>query len=262
MTVETAALPPLAARLRGVRSSPVRDILALTQQPGVISFAGGLPAPELFDGPGTARRVRRRAARRGRRPHAAVLDHRGRPRAARRGRRAAHRPRPADARRRAADHERLAAGADADRDRAARAGRHRARRGAVLPRRAAGVPARRRDRRARAVRRRRDRPRGRGRARRAPRRPAALHDPHVPEPDRADAAARAPRGARRARARRRVLAAGGRPLRRAALPRRAARRSLGRGSTTACSRSRRCRRSPRPGCGSAGCARPSRCGGR
>jgi len=53
MTVETAALPPLAARLRGVRSSPVRDILALTQQPGVISFAGGLPAPELFDGPGT-----------------------------------------------------------------------------------------------------------------------------------------------------------------------------------------------------------------
>src|SRR3954453_18445072 len=42
----------LAARLRGVRSSPVRDILALTEQPGVISFAGGLPAPELFDAPG------------------------------------------------------------------------------------------------------------------------------------------------------------------------------------------------------------------
>ena len=31
----------------------MRDILALTQRPGVISFAGGLPAPELFDGPGT-----------------------------------------------------------------------------------------------------------------------------------------------------------------------------------------------------------------
>jgi 2-aminoadipate transaminase len=30
-------------------SSPVRDILALTDRPGVISFAGGLPAPELFD---------------------------------------------------------------------------------------------------------------------------------------------------------------------------------------------------------------------
>jgi 2-aminoadipate transaminase len=46
------ALPDTAARLRGVRSSPVRDILALTARPGVISFAGGLPAPELFDGPG------------------------------------------------------------------------------------------------------------------------------------------------------------------------------------------------------------------
>jgi 2-aminoadipate transaminase len=47
-----AALPPVAARLRGVRSSPVREILALTARPGVISFAGGLPAPELFDAPG------------------------------------------------------------------------------------------------------------------------------------------------------------------------------------------------------------------
>ena len=46
------APPPLAARLRDVASSPVREILALTQRPGVISFAGGLPAPELFDAPG------------------------------------------------------------------------------------------------------------------------------------------------------------------------------------------------------------------
>lgn len=30
-------------------SSPVRDLLALTERPEVISFAGGLPAPELFD---------------------------------------------------------------------------------------------------------------------------------------------------------------------------------------------------------------------
>jgi 2-aminoadipate transaminase len=44
--------PSVAARLRGVRSSPVREILALTARPGVISFAGGLPAPELFDGEG------------------------------------------------------------------------------------------------------------------------------------------------------------------------------------------------------------------
>jgi 2-aminoadipate transaminase len=33
----------------GVTSSPVRDLLALTTRPGVISFAGGIPAPELFD---------------------------------------------------------------------------------------------------------------------------------------------------------------------------------------------------------------------
>ncbi|GAA1428653.1 PLP-dependent aminotransferase family protein [Microlunatus lacustris] len=42
-------LPPLAARVGAVRSSVIRDLLALTERPGVISFAGGLPAPELFD---------------------------------------------------------------------------------------------------------------------------------------------------------------------------------------------------------------------
>jgi 2-aminoadipate transaminase len=41
-------LPPLSVQLAEVRSSPVRDILALTQREEVISFAGGLPAPELF----------------------------------------------------------------------------------------------------------------------------------------------------------------------------------------------------------------------
>lgn len=43
---------PLNPRLAGVRSSPVRDLLALTGAPDVISFAGGLPAPELFDAEG------------------------------------------------------------------------------------------------------------------------------------------------------------------------------------------------------------------
>jgi DNA-binding transcriptional MocR family regulator len=38
-----------ARRLAGVASSPVRDLLALIDRPEVISFAGGLPAPELFD---------------------------------------------------------------------------------------------------------------------------------------------------------------------------------------------------------------------
>ena len=49
-----AGTPQVAGRLRGVRSSPVREILALTARPGVISFAGGLPAPELFDVEGLA----------------------------------------------------------------------------------------------------------------------------------------------------------------------------------------------------------------
>ncbi|RKN37202.1 PLP-dependent aminotransferase family protein [Streptomyces hoynatensis] len=48
MTSRTAA-PALASRARSVGSSPVREILALTARPEVISFAGGLPAPDLFD---------------------------------------------------------------------------------------------------------------------------------------------------------------------------------------------------------------------
>ena len=45
------APPEPARRLAGVVSSPVREILALTARAEVISFAGGLPAPELFDVP-------------------------------------------------------------------------------------------------------------------------------------------------------------------------------------------------------------------
>jgi 2-aminoadipate transaminase len=52
MTTTRAALPPLAARAQHVGASPVREILALTARPEVISFAGGLPAPELFDAGG------------------------------------------------------------------------------------------------------------------------------------------------------------------------------------------------------------------
>jgi len=47
MSVSSPAAP--AQRLSGVASSPVRDLLALIDRPEVISFAGGLPAPELFD---------------------------------------------------------------------------------------------------------------------------------------------------------------------------------------------------------------------
>ncbi|MGP4009500.1 aminotransferase-like domain-containing protein [Streptomyces sp. 4N124] len=49
-----APVPPLAARARSIGGSPVRDILAVTARPEVINFAGGLPAPELFDVEGIA----------------------------------------------------------------------------------------------------------------------------------------------------------------------------------------------------------------
>jgi 2-aminoadipate transaminase len=48
----TGELPALARRTASVGASPVREILALTGRPEVISFAGGLPAPELFDAEG------------------------------------------------------------------------------------------------------------------------------------------------------------------------------------------------------------------
>ena len=73
----------LAARLRGVRSSPVREILALTERPGVISFAGGLPAPELFDAAGLRAAFAAALADGAAGPLAAVLDDGGQPRAAR-----------------------------------------------------------------------------------------------------------------------------------------------------------------------------------
>lgn len=38
----------LAQRMASIKESEIREILKVTQQPDVISFAGGLPAPELF----------------------------------------------------------------------------------------------------------------------------------------------------------------------------------------------------------------------
>jgi 2-aminoadipate transaminase len=40
---------PFAERMNNVKPSFVREILKVTTQPNMISFAGGLPAPELFD---------------------------------------------------------------------------------------------------------------------------------------------------------------------------------------------------------------------
>ncbi|MEV6689022.1 PLP-dependent aminotransferase family protein [Streptomyces sp. NPDC053429] len=45
-------LPAFAARTAAVAGSPIRDILSLTDRPEVVSFAGGYPAPELFDSAG------------------------------------------------------------------------------------------------------------------------------------------------------------------------------------------------------------------
>ncbi len=39
---------PYARRIAHTKASEIREILKLTEQPDVISFAGGLPAPELF----------------------------------------------------------------------------------------------------------------------------------------------------------------------------------------------------------------------
>ena len=41
-------VPIESAALRGVRGSTIRDLLAVTEQPGVLSLAGGLPATDLI----------------------------------------------------------------------------------------------------------------------------------------------------------------------------------------------------------------------
>src|SRR5690625_7813783 len=40
---------PVAARYAGMASSPLKDIFALAARENVISFAGGIPDPPLFD---------------------------------------------------------------------------------------------------------------------------------------------------------------------------------------------------------------------
>lgn len=46
--MSTAWTSRYAQRTRGVKSSTIRELLKFTQRPEVISFAGGLPAPEVF----------------------------------------------------------------------------------------------------------------------------------------------------------------------------------------------------------------------
>lgn len=49
MAVSPPTDAPVARRLAGTQSSPVRELLELATQPHIISLAGGLPAPETFD---------------------------------------------------------------------------------------------------------------------------------------------------------------------------------------------------------------------
>jgi 2-aminoadipate transaminase len=46
--MSTAWTSRYAQRTKGIRSSAIRELLKFTQRPEVISFAGGLPAPEVF----------------------------------------------------------------------------------------------------------------------------------------------------------------------------------------------------------------------
>lgn len=46
--METLWSERFAQRTHGMRRSEVRELLKLTEQPGIISFGGGLPAPEVF----------------------------------------------------------------------------------------------------------------------------------------------------------------------------------------------------------------------
>jgi 2-aminoadipate transaminase len=46
--MSTAWSDRYALRTKGIKSSAIRELLKITQRPEVISFAGGLPAPEVF----------------------------------------------------------------------------------------------------------------------------------------------------------------------------------------------------------------------
>ena len=64
-------LPPvtgwtLARRAERMNPSVIREILKVTEQPGIISFAGGLPSPRTFRWTRSPRRAS--ARRRSRRP--------------------------------------------------------------------------------------------------------------------------------------------------------------------------------------------------
>ncbi len=76
----------LARRAERLEPSVIREILKITEQPGIISLAGGLPAPESFPVQAMREACRARAARHAARGAAVRRQRRLRP-AARVGRR-------------------------------------------------------------------------------------------------------------------------------------------------------------------------------
>ena len=136
----TAAAPwRLAARTARMNPSVIREILKLTERPGIISLAGGLPSAETFPVEAMreatrARAARRRRARRCSTPPAKASAPLREWVAARDGA-----PGPAVDAGAGADHHRLAAGARPRRQGADRRRQHGRGRVADLPRRAAGV---------------------------------------------------------------------------------------------------------------------------
>ena len=41
-------MPALSIRTADLHASPIREILAVIDRPGMVSFAGGLPSPDSF----------------------------------------------------------------------------------------------------------------------------------------------------------------------------------------------------------------------
>ena len=210
-----------AQRTKVMKSSAMRDLMALTERADVISLAGGMPDTSTFPAD-TYASLMATVAERGMRESAAVRPDRGLRRRRPLHRRGDGRGGHGGRRRRAADHDRRPAG-DRPRLQDARGpGRRDRRRGADVPGRGPDVLLLRGRRRADRDGRARDagrRARGDARPARA-RGPAAevhLHDPDVPEPGRRDDVAAAPPAAGADRARARAARAGGQPVRPAAL---------------------------------------------
>ena len=254
-----------ASRTKVMKSSAMRDLMAITERPEVISLAGGLPDTSTFP-PESLREDLRARRRRGATAKALqygptegqdlvkeciveVMAGRGHDRRPRRHHR--HHRRPAGHRPRLQD--------------APRPGRRHRRRGADVPGRGAGVLRLRGRRRAdRDGQRRHADRRARGDARPAGARGAAaevhLHDPELPEPGRRDDVAAAPQAPGRGRRRARAARPGGQPVRAAALRGRAAADAAARSTAaSSSSTSGRSRRSSRPACASGGRSRRGRC---